>query len=132
MNDLKDLHEGFFLWTQALATSPSLICFPQYDPSIHKSVFRSLIFGHARENFQAIHVLAPFSLTHASFNTTSTLIALHLKSNGYISLFLEDYNLNQDLEFSSNSFSWHFNACHIYWWIIIFKWFFNTFGIIFI
>jgi hypothetical protein len=38
-----------------------------------------------------------------SFDTISTLIALHSKSNGYFSLFLENYKLNQDLELFSNS-----------------------------
>jgi hypothetical protein len=55
------------------------------------------------------HVLAPLSLTPTSFDTTSTLIALHPESNGYFPLFLEDCELNQDLKLSSNSFKLTFH-----------------------
>jgi hypothetical protein len=48
--------------------------------------------------------LAPFSPTPISSNTTSVPTALHPKSNGYFLLFLENYEPNQDLELSSNSF----------------------------
>jgi len=48
--------------------------------------------------------LAPFSPTPISSNTTSIFTALHPKSNGYFLLFLEDYELNQDLQLSSDSF----------------------------
>jgi hypothetical protein len=37
-------------------------------------------------------------------NTTSTLIALQPESDGYFSLFFENYEVDQDLELSSNSF----------------------------
>jgi hypothetical protein len=39
-----------------------------------------------------------------SFTTTSALTALHPESNGYFSFFLEDYELNQDLELSFDYF----------------------------
>jgi hypothetical protein len=39
-----------------------------------------------------------------SFDTTLTLIALHFESYGYFMFFLNDYELNQDIEFSFNSF----------------------------
>jgi hypothetical protein len=48
--------------------------------------------------------LAPFSPTSTSFDTTSAFTTLHFKSNGYFSLFLEDYEQNQNLKFSSESF----------------------------
>jgi hypothetical protein len=39
-----------------------------------------------------------------SFDTISTFTTLHPESNGYFLLFLEDYEPNQDLELSSDSF----------------------------
>ncbi len=97
-NDLKNLHERFFLQVQ--------YAFPNMILQFINVFFRSLVFGHAREDFQVTHILAPFSLTHASFNTTLVFTALHLKSNGYIPLFLEDY----DLKFSSDSFKLTFQS----------------------
>jgi hypothetical protein len=43
--------------------------------------------------------LAPFSPTLLSIFTT-----LHLELDGHFLLFLKDYELNQDLELSSNSY----------------------------
>jgi hypothetical protein len=71
---------------------------PQHDFSIHKHFFHSLILECVREYFLAIHTLAPFFLA-----LTSILATLHHKLDGHFSLFLEDYELNQDLELSSNS-----------------------------
>ncbi len=51
------------------------------------------------EYFQATYALAPFFLAPTSSNTTSILTTLHLESNGYFLLFLEDYELDQDLNF---------------------------------
>jgi hypothetical protein len=48
--------------------------------------------------------LAPFFPTPTSSDTTSTLTALHPKSNGYFSLFLENYKPDQDLKFSFDYF----------------------------
>jgi hypothetical protein len=45
-----------------------------------------------------------------SFDTTSTLTVLHLKSNSYFSLFFKDYELDHDLELSSNSFKLAFQC----------------------
>jgi hypothetical protein len=39
-----------------------------------------------------------------SFHTTSTLTALHPKSDGYFPFFPKNYELNQDFKFSSDSF----------------------------
>jgi hypothetical protein len=63
-----------------------------------------LTFGHAREYSQVTRVLAPFSPTPTSSNTTSTFITLQLESNGYFPLFLKDYKLDQDLKLSFDSF----------------------------
>ncbi len=89
---------------KVLLTNSNSIIFPQHDPPTHKRLFHSLTLGRAREYSQTIYVLAPFSLAPMSFNTTSTLTTLHFESNGYFPLFLEDYEPNQDLKFSSNFF----------------------------
>jgi hypothetical protein len=39
-----------------------------------------------------------------SFDTTVIFAALHFVLNGYFPLFLEDYELNKDLELSFHSF----------------------------
>jgi hypothetical protein len=49
-------------------------------------------------------LLTPFSLESMSFDTISTLTTLHPELNNYFSFFPKDYEPNQDLEFSSNSF----------------------------
>ncbi len=85
-------------------------------------------FRRVREDFQATHTLAPFSFTHTSSNTTLAFIALHLKSNGYIPLFLEDY----DLECSFDSFKLTFQCMPHLLTNGLLKWFLNTFGTIFI
>jgi hypothetical protein len=54
-------------------------------------MFHTLALKRAREYFQAVHDLAPFSLTATSFDTTSVFTTLHFESNGYFSLFLEYY-----------------------------------------
>jgi hypothetical protein len=87
-----------------LVTSLKSAPLPQLDPLAHKHLLNRLVFGHAGEYFKATCTLAPFSLTPMSFNTTSALVTLHLESNGYFPLFLEDYELNQELELSFNSF----------------------------
>ncbi len=43
-----------------------------------------------------------------SSNTTSTFTALHPKSNGYFLFFLEDYEPDQNIKFSSNYFKMAF------------------------
>ncbi len=53
------------------------IAFPQYDLSIHKHFFRSLVLGHVGEYFQAIHVLAPF-LLHSHILTPPQLLSLYI------------------------------------------------------
>jgi hypothetical protein len=50
--------------------------------------------GHAREYFWVVHVLTSFSPTPTSSSTTSTLTTLHLESDGYFLLFLENYKLD--------------------------------------
>jgi hypothetical protein len=49
-------------------------------------------------------VLAPFFLAPASSSTTSVSTALHPKLDGYFPFFFKDYEPNQDLELSFNSF----------------------------
>jgi len=93
------------LQAQALTTSSSLMFFPQHDPPVHKCLFHSLVFGSVGKIYsKATYALAPFSFAPTSFDTTSTLITLHLESNGYFPLFLKNYELNQDLEFSFDYF----------------------------
>jgi hypothetical protein len=86
-----------------LACSNS-IPFPQHDHPTHKRLLHSLAFSRAREYSQVAHGLAPFSPTPTSFDTTLALTTLHPKSNGYYSLFLENYESNQDFELSLDSF----------------------------
>jgi hypothetical protein len=76
---------------------------PQHDPLALKHFLHSLVYGHVKKYSRTTHVLGPFSLTSMSSNT-STLISLHLKSNGFFPFFLEDYKLEQHLKLSSNSF----------------------------
>ncbi len=87
---MENLQE-FFLRAEALSTNLNLILFPQHDPPTHKCLLHSLTLGYVGEYFQVVRVLAPFTLTPTSSNTTSTLTALHLESNGYFLFFLEDY-----------------------------------------
>jgi hypothetical protein len=54
--------------------------------------------------------LASFAPTPTSFDTTSVFTTLHLKSNGYFSFFLKNYELDQDLELSSDSFKLAFQC----------------------
>jgi hypothetical protein len=91
--------------------SPSLVPFPQHDPPTHKCLLHSLIFGCVRKIYsRATYALAPFSCAPTSFDNTSTFITLHLESNGYFSLFLKDYEPDQDLEFSHDSFKLAFQC----------------------
>jgi hypothetical protein len=78
--------------------------FPQHYPPTHKCLFRNLVLGRAWEYSKTTHALAPFSPTPTSFDTTLTLTALHFNLDGNFSFFLKDYEPNQDLELSSNSF----------------------------
>ncbi len=89
---------------QVLLASLNSIHFPQHDFQIHKHLFHTLTFGCAREYFWVVRILAPFSPTPMSSNTTSVFTTLHLKSNGYFLLFLEDYELDYDIELSFDSF----------------------------
>jgi hypothetical protein len=80
------------------------VLLPRHDPPTHKRLLCSLVFRRVKEYFKGTCTLAPFSLSPTSFNTTSTLTALHLQSHGYFPFFLEDYKLDQNLEISSISF----------------------------
>ncbi len=119
------------MWTQVLLTSSSSIFFPQHDPPTHKCLLHNLTLGCAREYFWVAHVLAPFSPTPTSSNTTLTLSTLHLKSNGYFLFFFEISSLTKTSNFLLIPSSWHSNACHIYQQVVLLKWFLNTFGTIF-
>jgi hypothetical protein len=100
------LWEEFFLWAQVLVTSSSSSSMPlaQHDPLTHKHIICNLILGCAREYFQATCVLAPFFSTPTSSEMISTFTTLYFKSNNFFPLFLEDYESNQDLELSFDSF----------------------------
>jgi hypothetical protein len=78
--------------------------FPQHDPLAHKHLFHNLLFECVGEYFRATYTLALFPLTPMSSDTTLVLTTLHPKLDGYFSLFLEVYELDQDLDLSSNSF----------------------------
>ncbi len=84
--------------------SPNLMPLHQHNPLSHKHFFHILILEHVREYSRVICILAPFSFAPTSSNTNSTFIALHLELDGYFSLFLKDYKLDQDIELSFNSF----------------------------
>jgi membrane-anchored protein YejM (alkaline phosphatase superfamily) len=62
--------------------------FPQRDPLTHKHFFRSLGLKHAREYSQATHVLALFTFTPTSSDTTLAFTPLHIESNNYFPFFL--------------------------------------------
>jgi len=103
---------------------------PHHDPQGHKRLRCNLILGRVGGYFRTIRTLAPFSLVHMSFDTT-TFTTLHLESYGYFPFFLKDYELDQDFEFFFIPSSWHSNACRIYWQVVLLGCFFNTFKIIF-
>jgi hypothetical protein len=96
--------KSFFLWAQVLVPNLSSIPLLKHYPPTHKGLFRSLTFGRAREYSQITFILAPLFFSPTSFDTASTFTALHLESNGYFLLFLEDYKPNQNLELFPNSF----------------------------
>jgi hypothetical protein len=104
IGDRENLQEEFSLWAQALATNSSSIFLPQHDLLIHKHLLGILILGCVGEYFRTMHTLAPFFHAPISFNTTSTLIALHLKLDGYFLSFFKKYKSNQNCKLSSNSF----------------------------
>jgi hypothetical protein len=68
--------------------------FPQHYLIAHKYFFYSLVFKRLREYFQAIFIMAPFSPTPTSTNTTSIVTTLHHKLDGFFLLFLKDYKPN--------------------------------------
>jgi len=100
----ESLQEEFFFQAQTLSASSSSILFPQHDPLTHKCLLYSLAFGCVREYFQTVPFLAPFFLALTSFDTTSIVIVVHLKLDGYFSLFVEDYKSNHVFELSFDSF----------------------------
>jgi len=106
----KTCKKSFFLWAQTLSISSNFIIFPQHDLLTHKCLLCSLALVCAREYSWTIHALAPFFPTPTSFDTTSTLTTLHPESNGYFSLFLQDYKPDQDLKLFSNSFKLTFQC----------------------
>ncbi len=107
--DWENMKDEFSFRTQALVANSNSVPFPQHNPLVHKRFLHSLVLGDVREYFKTTCALAPFFNTPMSFDTTLVFIALHPESNGYFLLFLKDYELNQDLEFSSNSFKLTFH-----------------------
>jgi hypothetical protein len=87
------LQEEFFLRAQVLVVSPNSMPFPQHYLLAHK-LFCSLIFKHLGEYFQVICIMAPFFPIATSTNTTSTIIALHPKLDGFFLFFLKYYKPN--------------------------------------
>jgi len=76
----------------------------QHDRPTHKCLFHSLIFGHAREYSETTCALAPLFPTPTSSNTNSARSILYSPSDGFLSFFLEDYELDQDLKLSFDFF----------------------------
>jgi hypothetical protein len=107
---LGKLAKGFFLQAQVSSASSSSIPFPQHDPPTHKCFFCSLALGHVGEYFRVTRILAPFSPTPMFFDNTLALTTLHLELNGYFLAFFEDYELDQDFKFSSDSFKLAFQC----------------------
>ncbi len=103
-SDWRNVHEEFFLQTQALVTSSSSRPLAQHDLLTHKHLLHSLVLGCGRKYSRTASVLTPFSPTFTSFDTTLVFTSPHLKSNNFFPFFLEDYELNEDLKLSSNSF----------------------------
>jgi hypothetical protein len=93
-----------------LAASSSSMPFPQHDPPIYKCLFHKIVIGCVREYSRATCALAPISLRPTSFDTTLALTPLHHELNGYFMLFLEDYELDQNLILSSDSFKLTFQC----------------------
>jgi hypothetical protein len=114
------------LRAQALSTNSNSIPFPQHDLPTHKRLFPSSTLGCAGE-----YLWAACALASTSFNTTSAFTTLHLELDGYFSLFLEYYKLDQTSSFFLVPSSWRSNACHIYKQVVLLGWFLNTFGIVF-
>jgi hypothetical protein len=83
---------------------------PQHDPPTHKRLFCSLVFGRVGEYFKVNCALAPFSHAPTSFDTTTTFITQPFESNGYFPFFFKDYEPDQNLELSSNSFKLTFQC----------------------
>jgi len=79
---------------QALTTSLNSMHLPQHDPLVHKRLLHNLVFKHAGEYFQATHTLAPLSLARTSSKTTLALFILHPQSNGFLPLFLGNFEPN--------------------------------------
>ncbi len=102
------------MWGQVLLASSSSIFFPQLDLPIHKCLLHSLAFGCTMEYSHVTHALTPFSPTPTLVFTT-----LHPKSNGFFSLFLEDYNYTKTLSFFLIPSNWH--STHT---TFIVKWYF--------
>ncbi len=102
--DWVNLQKENSLWAQALVGNSNFVPFPQHDPITHKHFLCNLVLRCAREYFKTTHALASFSLEPMFFDTTSILTRLCPELNNYILFFLQDYEPNQHLEFSSNSF----------------------------
>jgi hypothetical protein len=93
-----------------LLTNSSSILFPQHDLPTHKHLSRNLAFNRAGEYFRAARALAPFSPALMSSHTTLAFTTLHPKLNGYFPIFFKNYELDQDIELSSNSFKLAFQC----------------------
>jgi hypothetical protein len=91
---LGKLAKGIFLQAHVSLTNSSSIHFPRHDPPTCKCFIYTLSLGHVGEYSQTTCALAPFFPTPTSSNATLAFTALHLKLDGYFSLFLKDYEPN--------------------------------------
>jgi hypothetical protein len=76
----------------------------QHDPPTHKHFLHILNLGCVGEYFRTTNVLAPFSPTPTSSNTTMSFTTLHFELGNFFPFFLEDYKPNQNLELSFDFF----------------------------
>ncbi len=75
---------------QGLATSLSLMPFPQHNTPYHKCLLHNLVLGCVGEYFKATCALGLFSPTPTLFDTTLIFTTLKFDLDDYFLLFLED------------------------------------------
>jgi len=101
---LGKLAKSFCLQAHVSWTNSSSIPFPRHDPPTCKCFLYILALGHVGEYFWTTCALAPIFPTPTSSNTTLALTALHLKLDGYFSLFFKYYEPNHDFKLFFDSF----------------------------
>jgi hypothetical protein len=103
-SDWENMYKAFIFLASTSAKNSNSMPLAQHDPPTHKHLFHNLVLRCVEKYFQTTHILAPFSPAPMSFDTTLTLTTLHPKLDNFFMFFLENYELDQDLEFSFDSF----------------------------